>query len=401
MAIRIRAVVAVMAALGTITTLNCKSSQQNNNANLAGAEVTTRDGKKITVGPGRWTAQYRSPSLANYPPDTNPAEAIYYSSISVVSPSVVFVAGDMKDMNSPDLRLPVVVRTTDGGRTWTEKILQAPNMQIQTLQNIHFVSAQTGWVIGRAGDEEAGQGVLLKTTDGGDSWSAIRLPFDQLPAAIFFIDEKTGWIGGAGPPIKEDEDTGPSDIIVTTDGGATWASQIRLPVTIYDIYFANSTTGWATGSLGTVYHTDDGGRTWMPQRSELEMMIGGISPSSEGGKRWKMLAVQFVDPSHGFAAAESEIERIGRLLTTTDGGATWSKRWNPPDAGLIDVHFLTPQVGWAVKKEVKYIYLTLDGGVRWYTEPKDFEVQIARIASAGPSHVWAVGASTIFFRSAN
>lgn len=397
MAISLRAAFVALAALVLITALNCKSSQQNSNSASGAAEVSTKDGKKITVNPGRWIAQYRSPSLASYPEGTNPAEAIYYSSISVVSTSVVFVAGDMKDLNNAEMRVPVFVRTTDGGRTWTEKILQAPNIQIQTLQNIHFVNAQTGWVVGLNSAEE---GVLLKTTDGGDSWSAMRLPFNQFPAAIFFVDENTGWIGGEGPAIKEEDDEGPSDITVTTDGGATWSSQIRLPVSIYDIFFANGTTGWAVGSLGAIYHTNDGGKTWAAQRSELELVSGGM-PSGEGAKRWKMLGVHFVDASHGFAAAESMTESIGRLLTTTDGGATWSKRWNPPDAGLIDAHFLTSQVGWAVKKEVKYIYLTLDGGVRWYTEPKEFEVQIARIASADVSHVWAVGAATIFFRSAN
>jgi photosystem II stability/assembly factor-like uncharacterized protein len=391
MAIRTRAVLTVVIALVCITGLNCKNTQRNSNAAAANTTGITK--------PGRWIAQYRSPSLASYPEGTNPAEAVYYSSISVVSPNVVFVAGDMKDVTNPDLRVPVFVRTNDGGKTWTEKTLQAPNIQIQTIQNMHFVSPQTGWLIGLNSAEE---GVLLKTTDGGDSWTAMRLPFNQFPAAIFFVDENTGWIGGQGPPITEDgEEEGPSDITITSDGGQTWSSQIRLPVSIYDIFFINNMTGWAVGSLGAIYHTSDGGKSWATQRSELELISGAPNPASEGIKRFKMRAVQFVDASHGFAAAESGTDTIGRMLTTSDGGATWSKRWSPPDAGLIDVHFLSPQVGWGIKEEVRYIYLTLDGGVKWYTEPKDFEVQIARLASADASHVWAVGAATIFFRSAN
>jgi photosystem II stability/assembly factor-like uncharacterized protein len=86
------------------------------------------------------------------------------------------------------------------------------------------------------------------------------------------------------------------------------------------------------------------------------------------------------------------------MLTTSTGGQTWSKRWSPPDSEVIDVHFLTPKVGWALRNEQKFIYMTMDGGSKWHSEPKDVELPPFRIAAADASHVWVVGGGAIFFR---
>ena len=385
MAIRTRAGLAVLVSLAIITALNCKSSQQNSNKS-----------EQSNIKVGRWITQFRSPSLQGFPAELNPAEAIFYSSLSVVSPSVVFVAGDMKNPQDAEGRLPVFVRTTDGGTTWTEKIVQVPNMQLETLQGTFFSSQQVGWIIGR---NTADEGVLLKTTDSGDSWSSMRIPFNQLPTTIFFIDANTGWMGGQGESLGEDYDEeGPSDILFTTDGGQSWKSQMRLPVSTYDIFFVNGDKGWAVGSLGTIYHTTDGGRNWTQQRSELELGSGPIDLAGEGVKRFKMRGVYFTDAEHGFVAAAGGTDTIGRLLTTSNGGVAWSKQWSVPDAILNDVFFLNPKVGWVLKNETKFIYLTVDGGSKWLSESKDWEMPIYRIAGADATHIWAVGGGGIFFR---
>jgi photosystem II stability/assembly factor-like uncharacterized protein len=51
-----------------------------------------------------------------------------------------------------------VLKTTDGGATWTVKNAgtTAP------LRSVHFVDAHTGWAIG-------GRGIIFKTTDGSET----------------------------------------------------------------------------------------------------------------------------------------------------------------------------------------------------------------------------------------
>src|SRR5262249_55169024 len=133
---------------------------------------------------------------------------------------------------------------------------------------LSFADAQTGYAAGRI---QGGEGILFKTTDGGATWSFLRIDgVKQTPTAIYMVDAETGWMGGATSVDQnlddEGEPGGPSDLLMTTDGGKTWQSQVRLPVSIYDLQFLDKTTGWASGSKGAIYHTTNGGQTWDKQR---------------------------------------------------------------------------------------------------------------------------------------
>src|SRR4051812_23835550 len=85
---------------------SCKETQNSNNQNANQAARKS----------ARWVAQYSLPA-ADIPNAL--VLAPFYTSISVISPSVVFVAGDMNNPKNTDARMGVVVRTTDGGVSWT------------------------------------------------------------------------------------------------------------------------------------------------------------------------------------------------------------------------------------------------------------------------------------------
>ena len=110
--------------------------------------------------------------------------------------------------------------------------------------------------------------------------------------------------------------------------------------------------------------------------------------------------MQFIDKDHGFAAAYATEEQAGRMLVTSNGGATWHRQWMVAGAAVRDVFFLTPNEGWALSDQGPYINHTVDGGRSWLSEPKVFEqdVAMARVAGADADHVWAVGGGAIFFR---
>jgi photosystem II stability/assembly factor-like uncharacterized protein len=65
----------------------------------------------------------------------------------------------------------VLLHTADGGATWSTAPLDAPASDLQTLLNLDpgavamaFADARHGWIISR-------DGTMLRTTDGGASWS--------------------------------------------------------------------------------------------------------------------------------------------------------------------------------------------------------------------------------------
>lgn len=381
----LRASGSVALSLAALVTLNCTSAP---NGNQPQPSANTK--------PGKWVAQYRSPASARFSGTT--LAAFFYSGISVVSSEVVFVCGDMPDPKIEDERVGVILKTTDSGANWTEIPIALPRMQVPTLNSIHFVSPDVGWAVGADSGQVA---VVLKTTDGGNTWTPSRTNNKQIPTAVFFLDSETGWMGGATPPPGEEEGIGgPSAILGTTDGGATWTSQYNVPISVSDIFFIDKMTGWVSGSKGTIYATTDGGVSWNTQRTEIEAGDAPIDPSSEGAKQFLIRGVQFLDKDHGFAAATATEEEGGRMLATSNGGGAWRRQWISSAAGVRDIFFVSNTEGWAITDDGQYVYRTVDGGKSWLSEPKVFEqdVTLSRLGGTDANHVWGVGPGAIFYR---
>jgi photosystem II stability/assembly factor-like uncharacterized protein len=375
---------------------------------LPGCKNRTPEGQRTANRPvgaersAKWVPQYRPPGSESIQ-GTN-LGLFSYNSISVLSPDAVFVAADLpEDISGRSMsRKAVLVRTTDGGQTWIERKVEAPGIKMTVLNAVHFVDPNTGWVVGpdpSQGDSPT-EGVVLKTTDGGTTWTGTKPAFKQLPTAVFFADANTGWIGGEGASAGTDDDeAGPSDILGTTDGGQTWHSQRHLSVSINDIFFLNKTTGWASGHNGAIYVTTDG-RTWNSQRSELEVAAGPLNVSKGMPTRFAINGIHFADAQHGWGAARSDDPVTGIIVGTVNGGAAWSRLFIIGDMGARDVFFVSPTEGWVLPTNGPYIYHTVDGGHVWLSEMLQFEqhVPLYRVFGADSSHVWVVGGGGIFFR---
>ncbi len=373
-----------MILLFALVLSSCKETQNSNNQNANQAARKS----------ARWVAQYRVPA-ADLPRAS--ILAPFYTSISVISPSLVFVAGDMNNPKNTDARIGVVARTTDGGATWVNLPIEQAGLRVAALNSMHFIDKDHGWA---AGLDSTGAGIVLRTVDGGASWTGAKVGFPQVPVPIFFNDPNKGWLGGSTPQSEDEPEGGPSSLLSTTDGGATWQAQRRLPTSLSDIFFVDKTNGWAGGNKGAIYHTTDGGRTWDTQKSELEFPEGPSEVKSRGVKKFKIRGIHFIDPQNGFAAATGEDDESGILLATTDGGAVWKTQWIVGDSGVFDAVMVSPTEGWACTNKGRYLYHTINGGVSWLSEPVDFEqeVPIHRLGAADADHVWAVGGGAVFFR---
>jgi photosystem II stability/assembly factor-like uncharacterized protein len=136
------------------------------------------------------------------------------------------------------------IKTTDGGITWTFTMLPTDIY----LRKIQFTDTQTGYIIG--GDNN--HGVLLKTEDGGENWRTINLNSAlEHPEGMYFLNNNTGFITGKNLFIK------------TTDGGQTWISIKSNAFRIFNsVNFKNSNEGVATSSNGVYFKTTNGGVSW-------------------------------------------------------------------------------------------------------------------------------------------
>jgi len=129
------------------------------------------------------------------------------------------------------------------------------------LNDVFFSDAQHGWIAGGYWSNEDARPILLKTTDGGNTWNIDKnVPY--LVNEIFFRDNRQGWVVGS-------DSTGQGIILATGDGGESWSIQAdHLPGSLHGVHFIGD-TGWAVGSEGIVLKTDNGGSSWIDGHSEI------------------------------------------------------------------------------------------------------------------------------------
>lgn len=128
-----------------------------------------------------------------------------------------------------------LVMTSDSGNTWIPR----NNITEHWLYDIFFIDKQYGWAVGGNAYTEA----IFRTSDGGISWfqQSMSGQFKWL-SGVSFINRNTGWVCGYDGVILK-----------TSNGGNTWTRQ-TVPTTNYlrKVFFIDSTTGFIVGQNGTI-----------------------------------------------------------------------------------------------------------------------------------------------------
>src|SRR5947208_16010443 len=121
---------------------------------------------------------------------------------------------------------------------------QNPLPQGNNLRGASFVDANTGTVVGE-------YGTIVRTTDGGNSWTIQVSGTTQNLWAVSFKDSNKGTAVGEG-----------GTILGTTDGGANWVPQTSgTTLQLRGVSLSDANTGTAVGEGGTILRTTDGGNS--------------------------------------------------------------------------------------------------------------------------------------------
>ena len=123
---------------------------------------------------------------------------------------------------------------------WDKFMLEIPGTGIQ---DVHCAGRDT-ILVAMAGDPQAMNGFLLRTTDGGADWETI---VTMNASKFLFTDMKTGYLYGYDGILK------------TTNSGMTWDTLAETPAT--DLVFMNGDQGYLSFSR-SLFSTNDGGRNW-------------------------------------------------------------------------------------------------------------------------------------------
>jgi photosystem II stability/assembly factor-like uncharacterized protein len=260
--------------------------------------------------------------------------------------------------------------TRDAGRSWESLTVAAGG---EALSAVFFLDPENGWLV-TASLTDAGEPAytLLRTRDGGRTWSRIPLALfaPGAPEAfaesvhLSFLDSQTGWL-----TVKQATSANFSlgTLFHTTDGGATWTRR-TLPLG-GPVHFVTAESGWAAGGAtrAELYRTTDGGASWQPVRVD----VGEAA-------RVQLLPPLFESPLIGALPALVRDDTGTRLewRTTNDGGETWQLRqtFALPN-GVQTLEWRTAQLGWALAAEgrcytescatLTQLLRTTDGGATW------------------------------------
>jgi photosystem II stability/assembly factor-like uncharacterized protein len=289
----------------------------------------------------------------------------YLKDVAFLTKDLGWAVGEPHWSQSEKWFFGTIIKTTDGGLSWTAQDAGVA----ETFNAVFFIDPDLGWVAGT-------NGTILHTSDGGAHWTLQKVNTSDEFRGLAFSDTQNGW-AAAVRPIHQDwlgeDDDWTASIWHTSNGGRNWTRQ-TLPENVSllgRIDFVDSATGWAVGSkrleeedirirhAGVVYSTTDGGMTWKEQYSP--------------GVDITLTAVDFVDVSTGWAAGFPTSSSLdgGFVFHTSDGGMTW-ERQEPGGFfdNLWDIQFIDEERGYTVG--FNYIaawgppvYRTQDGGATW------------------------------------
>ncbi len=263
-----------------------------------------------------------------------------------------------------------------------------PPVPVQGLSQIQMIDTLNGWAWAAQAN---GTAILLRTMDGGRTWTDVTPTNLPNPSAGFFLDSQTTWV------LSYDASSYANGLGLTTDGGKTWTTINQdLPFASAFFHFDTKADGWAEAydvgaGQATIgfYATHDGGVNWnqvLLSSPPEDMLPGFLHTCNICGD------AVYYDPTRLIIVpGDMATEPSGsvRLSISSDLGMTWKKIVLPfPSSkyadGLVspgDPVFFDAQSGLLPVVIVKFnsdgskaysdlaVYITHDGGLTWKNSP--------------------------------
>jgi photosystem II stability/assembly factor-like uncharacterized protein len=226
-----------------------------------------------------------------------------------------------------------IYKTTDSGETWVKK----NSGTTLHIHSIFFLNKDVGFASSQAMDclsADCNKGsVLLKTNDGGETWTKYFFPNYYRILSLKFFNESVGIaiIYTAGQPgsVKE-------NIAITSDGGISW-NFIYLPIRPGSdkLFFVNDLI-YIAGQNHNIFKSSDHGNTWE-------------TINTPGEANQTVRNFYFISENLGI------IDVVPDVYKTTDGGLTWSKSGIIQALHLGSTYFPDNEIGYGFYASDFYI----------------------------------------------
>lgn len=256
----------------------------------------------------------------------------------------------------------ILVKTCDGGRTWSKinfshKFLNDTSGGVMQLLNVSPFSANIVF---------SGRTNIIRSTDGGYNWNVIdHASSGYVWGNCHFFSPST--------IIRSGE-----NIYKSLDSGITWTNVYNISAGGYAFFtmlqFTNNQIGYTAGGIfydatnyGVMSKTTDGGNSWQTIDYPFHDIVG----------------MSFLNENSGYIIMNMDSGNIATtyyggcaLYKTSDGGNSWLminknifQNLNVADQGS-NLYFRNNEEGFCAGREG--IYHTKDGGITWQNErPSD------------------------------
>jgi photosystem II stability/assembly factor-like uncharacterized protein len=264
------------------------------------------------------------------------AIALKPDTTTVFSPDFPEIAFELPFENS-NLKMEIISSTIPGGSS-----------NAVSVTDMHFFNESTGLIITYTGR-------VYKTSDKGLTWSLrYSNPGNQQPLnQILFIDQNLGYIVGGEDSSAPGRASG-GVILKTTDGGETWTSVFQITGLIQ----CNSI---AANTNGDIYVT---ATSFSYDKDKIFRSIdGGITWSTLNYDNFQLSHIIFI-ADVGFCTGG--FKRSEKIYRSSDNGNTWSKLTNPIFRDTYWTHDIVykDSIGFCIGND-QSVYKTTDFGENW------------------------------------
>jgi len=158
-----------------------------------------------------------------------------------------------------------IVATEDGGETW--QLQRSDSSVDQPLFSVAFVSETEGWAVGL-------WSLFLHTSDGGKTWNAVKLP---PPPGSNKADRNLTQIFSDGKGrLYVTAELG--SVLRSTDGGQSWSyGETGYKGTLWAGMVADNGAIIVGGLTGKLFRSTDGGTTWSRVPSEWTESVTALT----------------------------------------------------------------------------------------------------------------------------
>ncbi|WP_422105670.1 YCF48-related protein [Winogradskyella sp.] len=146
-----------------------------------------------------------------------------------------------------------IIKSTDSGDTWTFMDMSS---YANALVEILFLDENIGYAAGR----NANGGLILKTLNGGTSWTEIYNTnvSGEYVWKLQTLESNNDIIFGAVSSVAPNN----GKLIKSINGGTNWTSLESVETDVQAVGFITENHGWMGGHTTGFYETLDGGQTW-------------------------------------------------------------------------------------------------------------------------------------------